>query len=73
MDRDKLDELIADLDGAAGSFKPDLRSIDQAANLLQSDEESDRDEGGELILDAIDAVRSRAKEVRSIAESLRDV
>ena len=45
----------------------------EASNLLQSDEEGDRDDGAEMMLDAIDALRTRAKEIRSLASAMRDL
>ena len=67
----QISESVTELYGTVSSMKPDLRSLRDALDLLEGDDDEDRADGLEMLRDGLDAMNGRARDLKILAGDIQ--
>ena len=70
-DMAQFSESVTELYGTVSSMKPDLRSLRDALDLLEGDDDEDRADGLEMLRDGLDAMNGRARDLKILAGDIQ--
>jgi chromosome segregation ATPase len=64
--------LVSELNGVVSSFKSDFASLTMAYDQITSDDQTDRDEGFDMLKESIEACTQRNSELKNLVLQLKD-